>query len=366
MKVLQLVTQMEAGGAQRVAMLLHEALQQHGHSSEVGFLYLKRPTYLQNSGVRVLLHQIPKPWDYLAIAARLWRILTIHKPEVLITHTHYANVLGQIIARFCGVRTRIAVQHNPLSTYPKLASWVDRWMGSTAFYTANVGVSQVVLDSAQHYPSPYTKLLQKIYNGIPSTDGSPADISSTNIPQGNSSLYQRLNIPPGSPLLINVGRLARQKNQATLLEALVHLPTAHLLLVGDGELRSPLQQQVATLGLQSRVHFLGELNSEQVLESLAACHLFVFPSLFEAMPMALIEAMTMGLPIVASDIPALREVLAQAATFVPAQDAQALAQTIQSLLNSPQRLAQMRSRSLERSRVFSTEKMVLAYETLFC
>jgi hypothetical protein len=59
MKIVQIVTQMEAGGAQRVAMLLGEALRERGYESEVWFLYLKRPTYVNFPGVRVLLDHSP-------------------------------------------------------------------------------------------------------------------------------------------------------------------------------------------------------------------------------------------------------------------------------------------------------------------
>lgn len=355
MKVLQIVTQMEAGGAQRVAMLLHEALHQKGYKTEVCFLYLKRPAYVNAPNIRVLLDHPPSAFDYIKISVLLWQLLNSEKPDVLITHTHYANILGQFIGRLCGVSKRITVQHNPSSTYPNVAKWIDRIMGSTAFYTNNVAVSQVVVDSIATYPLVYKKSLCKIYNGIPLIEfvGNRQDIC------------DRWKLPQDAPLLINVGRLARQKNQTILIDALTHLPTTHLLLVGDGELRDSLQQHVAELRLQTRVHFLGELESEAVLTLLFAAHVFVFPSLYEAMPMAVLEAMRAGLPVVASDIPALREVLADAGAFAPLDDAVALAKIIQAILDSPTQLNYLSKRSIERSHIFSIEKMVKSYEVLF-
>ena len=172
-------------------------------------------------------------------------------------------------------------------------------------------------------------------------------------------------LPKSAPLLLNVGRLAHQKNQALLLEALIHLPKAHLLLVGEGELQTSLHKRVAELQLDKRVHFLGELNAGDVQALLAICDVFVFPSWFEAMPMAVIEAMVSGIPIIASDIPALREVLGEAGIFVPPASAKELATAIQAVLDSATLANHLRQRLSERARVFSLQKMVDSYEALF-
>jgi glycosyltransferase involved in cell wall biosynthesis len=98
---------------------------------------------------------------------------------------------------------------------------------------------------------------------------------------------------------------------------------------------------------------------------LAAADVFVFPSLFEAMPMALIEAMNAGMPVVASDIPPLREALGDAGSFAPATNAQALATEITQVLRSPELAQQLRQQAKQRSASFSIETMVNAYEQLF-
>ncbi len=374
MKVLQVVTQMEAGGAQRVAVLLANALRDRGYDSEVCFLYLKRPTYLDDAGISVLLSHPPMlvaqgkallaASSYLKIAFKLRKLLNSYQPDVLITHTHYANVLGQAIARVCKVPTRIAVQHNPVQTYPKAAKVLDWILGSTGFYSANVAVSQAVVDSAKAYPELYRNRVCKIYNGIPAqTSANPAEADVRC--QIAQQICARFGLPQNVPLLINVGRLAQQKNQAVLLEVLRRLPTVHLLLVGEGELREALHQQVNRFGLASRVHFCGELPTIEVLALMSIATVFVFPSRYEAMPMAIVEAMSLGLPIVASNLPALQEVLDDAGLFVPPDNSDAIAQAIQQILNAPELANQLHQRALNRSRVFSIEKMVAAYETLF-
>ena len=354
-KIVQLVTQMEAGGAQRVAMLLGDALRQQGYEAEVWFLYLKRPTYRDLPGVRVLLDHKPSGLDYLKIGIKLQKMLKQHQPDMLITHTHYANIMGQAIARFCSIPRRVAVQHNPVETYPQVARWLDQILGSTNFYTANIAVSQVVVDSVVRYPAKYQKYLQKIHNGIPVLTRQ----------QDLDHVRSRWNLPAQVPLLINVGRLARQKNHQTLIESLKLIPTAHLILIGEGELRADLEQQVAGLQLEQRVHFLGEISSEAVLDLLCIADVFVFPSRYEAMPMALVEAMGLGLPIVGGDIPAMREVLSDAGILVPSENAAAIASAVQRILDNPELASNLRQSSLQRSTLFSVEKMVASYERLF-
>lgn len=355
MKIVQLVTQMEAGGAQRVALLLTEALRNQGHEVEVWFLYLKRPTYTGLPGVKVLLEQTPSKFDYVRIAYKLWHWLRSHQPDVLITHTHYANVLGQFVASLCSVPRRIAVQHNPLFTYPKVAAWADWILGTMAFYSGNVAVSQTVVDSACKYPTSYRTKLTKIYNGI----------SSLETKNSSKEVRAYWGLPENAPLLINVGRLAHQKNQVILCESLLRIPEAHLLLVGEGELRASLQKKVVELQLDERVHFLGELKSQDVSALLCVSDVFVFPSLYEAMPMAVIEAMSAGLPVVASNIPAMREVLGDAGIFVSLDSAEEIASTVRQILDSSELASHMRQSSLERSRLFSLQTMVNSYEAIF-
>ena len=355
MKIVQLVTQMEAGGAQRVAMLLGDALRQQGYDAEVWFLYLKRPTYQDVPGVRVLLDRKPSVLDYVKIGIKLQKMLNQHQPDMLITHTHYANIMGQVIGRFCGVPRRVAVQHNPVETYPQIAMWLDKILGSTDFYTANIAVSQVVVDSVVKHPAKYQKGLQKIYNGIPTLTRQ----------HSLDKVRSRWNLPAQVPLLINVGRLARQKNHRTLIESLQSIPIAHLILIGEGELRAELEQQVARLDLGQRVHFLGEVKSADVLDLLCIADVFVFPSLFEAMPMALVEAMGLGLPIVGGDIPAMREVLSDAGLLVPSENAAEIASAVRRVLEDRELADRLRQSSLQRSALFSVEKMVGSYEKLF-
>lgn len=353
MRILQIVTQQMVGGVPLVAIFLAEELRKKGHELEVWFLYVKHPAYTEFPGVKVILDRQPSKWDYVKIIVKLWNLIRSYKPDALITHSHYANVLGQFAARIWGVPKRVAVQHNPLSTYPKIARWADKWLGALGFYSANVCVSQTVIDSATEHPAAYKSKLRRIYNGMPLLTSEPS-----------TEIRASWNLPENAPLLLNVGRLAQQKNQGVLLEVLQYLPDAHLVLVGEGELRTRLQQQVTELKIEERVHFLGELQPHDVWGLFCVANIFVFPSLYEGMPLALIEAMRAGLPIVASDVPVMREVLKDVGIYIPLNNATLLAEAVQKILNSPDLANQMSQRSLERSQQYSLQQMIDAYESL--
>lgn len=113
------------------------------------------------------------------------------------------------------------------------------------------------------------------------------------------------------PVLVNVARLSPVKGQKELLEAMPHIlkrfPDAQLLLAGDGPLLDELTRLRDNLGLQKHVHLLGR--RDDIAALLAASDIFVFSSYYEGLPGAVIEAMAAGKPVVAFDIPPLREVV---------------------------------------------------------
>ncbi len=354
MKIVQLVTQAEAGGAQRVAYLLAQEFQRRGYDSKLWFLYRKRAAYDGLSMVRSLWPERPGLFDQFRIAGRLVSEIRRERPDIVITHTHYANVMGQCAARLCGISKRIAVHHNPLDTYPGVARLADFLLCATGAYTNIVAVSDTVSRSLDRYPQRFLRTLQRIYNGVP-----PAPRSAF-----TADLRNRWELPAEKPLLLNIGRLARQKNQQVLLGALARMPQVHLALVGDGELRQFLSQRAEELGVRNRVHFLGELDSAEIPLLLTAADIFVFPSLYEAMPLALVEAMRAGIPIVASDIPAHREILAEGGVLTQPDPAE-FALAVGALIGNVEERARLAAIARSRAELFTVEKMVYGYERLF-
>lgn len=183
-------------------------------------------------------------------------------------------------------------------------------------------------------------------------------------PQRRRAVRERLGLPHDIPLVLNVGRQEFQKGQAVLLHAASVLtrehPDAVVLVAGRaGNASRELRRLHERLALGDRVRFLG--HRDDVPDLLAAADVFAFPSLFEGLGGAVIEAMGLGVPVVASDLPALREVVEErrSGMMVPPGDARALVWGILRLLDDRESAQRMgtRARSVFLER-FTLEQVV--------
>jgi glycosyltransferase involved in cell wall biosynthesis len=353
MKIVQIVSQMEAGGAQKVASLLTEGLRRRGHDASLWFLYKKRLAYPLNDHVECMKDERPDPAGWMQLAMKLWLRFRQEEPQVVVAHTHSANVFAAPIADLAGVPVRIAVHHNPVETYSPTARVADEIAFTAGCYSAMVAVSGGVRQSFARHDALYQSRLHRIYNGICPTTG-PDNIHVRN-------LYR---IPDEHAILTNVGRLATQKNQMMLLDILPRLPNTTLLLVGEGEMRAELRRFACSRKVEHRVRFTGELAETHVAAILEQSDLFLLPSLYESFCLAAVEAMGHALPVIASDLPCLREVLGSTQLFFPLNDRDALTAMVLRLLQTPEERATMSAGGQLRAREFNVERMVGEYECL--
>jgi glycosyltransferase involved in cell wall biosynthesis len=163
-------------------------------------------------------------------------------------------------------------------------------------------------------------------------------------------------LPAGErPLVGNVARLAPQKDHRTLIAAARLVPEADFVVAGDGPLRADLEQ----LAAGTRLRFLGA--RDDVPELLASFGVFAFPSLFEGLCLAVIEAQAAGVPVVATPVGGIRETVVDGETglLVPTGDPPALAAAIRRLLEDRVAAEAMAAEAKRRVRErFSIERMV--------
>ncbi|HBE68360.1 MAG TPA: hypothetical protein DDW52_09455 [Planctomycetaceae bacterium] len=108
--------------------------------------------------------------------------------------------------------------------------------------------------------------------------------------------------------LLNVGRLVPAKNQAWLVQLMTELPDYSLHIVGDGELRNELESLAGKIGVVDRIHFWGMVSRQRVRDLMEEASIFVSSSVREGMPVAVLEALSVGLPVVLSDIAPHQEI----------------------------------------------------------
>ena len=356
------VTKLDQGGSIDVANQVARELGKRGHQVQIWFLYAARPDLIANypPDTRVMLPSLPRgPTDYLRIVAGLRKALREFKPDAVHGVMPLANVLGLGAAALAGIRARVASHHVPSSTIGSAIRLLDRLAGSVGIYTANIAVSAAVRDSFARHGGRYRRITRVVPNGV-------EDRSS---PLPPNEARARLGLPIGVPLVGTIGRLAAQKNQAFLLELMPLLPGVHLAIAGSGELEPDLKRRTAELGLEQRVHFLGHVGAGQVEELLRALDLFLFPSLFEGMPLAMMEAMSAGAAIVASDIPPNRETASgkdgtPVVALLGIESHGQWAETVKRLLADDPERARMGAEARRQAQEFSVDRMISSYERL--
>ncbi len=157
-----------------------------------------------------------------------------------------------------------------------------------------------------------------------------------------------LGLDVGSPLCLSMGRLAAEKNQAFLLHAfcrvLRELPTARLVLVGDGDDRARLTRLADDLGIRPEVCFVGAVSHERIGDYTSAADLFLFPSTSETQGLAALEALAGGLPVIAVASEAAADLLAdRTAGVLCPEDPDAFAASVLTLWATPERRRAMAS-----------------------
>ena len=155
----------------------------------------------------------------------------------------------------------------------------------------------------------------------------------------NSSAYSYRDPKPDASRILSVARLAPEKGFRYLLEAFnvaaKENPTIQLRLAGDGPMRSELEEQARLLGISERVVFLGSATEAEVRSELAAADIFVLPSLAEGLPVSLMEAMSVGVPVIATNVAAVGELIGDGCSgrLVPPTDVGSLERALIELID---------------------------------
>ncbi len=183
--------------------------------------------------------------------------------------------------------------------------------------------------------------------------------------EGIEARRRALDLPMDEPLVLMVAEFIPRKRHEDALSAFSAVWSgAHLLLVGKGPLEDEMRQQAASMGLGRRVHFLGYRDDVPAL--MAISQLLLLPSLQEGLPMAVIEAMAMGVPVIGTDIRGTRDLLGQGAgVLVPTRSPAALAHAMNALLADRQHRDLLRSNARERVQNYALEPLLHKHEELY-
>lgn len=180
-------------------------------------------------------------------------------------------------------------------------------------------------------------------------------------------IRNKLGIPESKIILMSVGELTKRKNHMVMIEALARLKEYDILYVicGDGPLKAQLRAKAEELGVRDRLKLLGF--RKDIAELHKAADIFVFPSLQEGLPVALMEAMASGLPIVASKIRGNEDLINnnQGGYLVNPTDSEQVAKAIEKMIQNPKKREKMEKRNLEIITKYGQETVLQKMDEFF-
>lgn len=279
---------------------------------------------LRAQGVRVVGLERRSRFDLLAWRP-LTRLLRGERTDVIHGHLFGSNLWATVLGRLCRVPVVIAHEHMWAYSGGRLRPFLDRWV-IARFSDAFIAVSE------------QGRRQMVAVEGIPERDIVVIPNGVEPPPPGDGDgLRAELGIPAAAPLIGSVGHLRPEKAFEVLVDAAARLGReVHLLIAGEGPERERLELLATTLGIEDRVHLPGARSDIGAV--LAALDVAVCCSDFEGGPLSVMEYMGASLPIVATDVGGIPELIGDGETglLAPARDPAALAAAIGRLLGDPE------------------------------
>lgn len=344
-RILFLVDTLEVGGAEQSLLASVAHLDRGRFEPIVCSVYagetLKEK--FQAAGVRVVPMGIDGKYRFATAIRRVVRLIRRENPDLIHTVLFRAGQVGRIagaITRTPVVSsfTNVPYDRERFVDNPKLSRFRLACLRlldalTARFVTRFHSVSEAVRDSNCRH----LRVRPEKVTVIPRGRSIAQFVESGAF--ASDKLKESLGADTAHPVVLNVGRLIPQKGQQYLIRAMPTVlrtyPNAKLLIAGEGRLRDQLEQEIRRLELTGMAAILGRRTDIDALLGIA--HVFVFPSLYEGLPGALIEAMLAACPIIASDIVMHRELIEHGETglLIPPNDPAAVADGILSLANDP-------------------------------
>ena len=280
------------------------------------------------------------PWDDVRAIREMTDHLTRGNFDLVHTHAAKAGAVGRIAARRAGVPTLVHTLHGfPFNEFQSpftraLLRTIERRLGRITDYFVTDG-TMVAADAIRlriAHPERVRSLVSPVDAGIPKTS-----------PAARSAARRLLGLPDDAKVIATAARLVRQKGPLDMVKAVAELRRRDVYMVwlGDGSLRADTERLIERKGLGDRFLLLGD--RDDVPDLLPAFDVFAMSSLWEGLPCAVIEAMTCGIPVVATSVNSVPEIVISGKTGLLARpgDPASLHRALAYMLDHPAEAARM-------------------------
>lgn len=375
-KVLHIITRLDKGGSAENTFLTVKGLDKKRYdvtlmSGPVQDPSQERRTQVEECGIPfihipVLVRNINVVFDAIALF-KIWRFLAKEKFDVVHTHTSKAGLLGRFAARLAGAPLVVHTPHGhvffgyfgPLKTkifilLEKLANrMADRIVALTHREKA---------DYISYRTCPEEKIAV-IHSGVELNQFQESTLAE------KTKLKKEIGLPENSIVVGTVGRLVPVKGPGFLIMASLAIlprhPHTYFLFAGDGPLKDNLQKRASETGEEKNIVFLGW--RDDIAHILSIFDIFCLPSLNEGMGRVLVEAMAHGIPIVASDVGGIPDLVTHGKNgfLVPPKNPWELAKYIQILIEDEEKRKKMGEAGKKMAQRFSHENMVKKIAELY-
>jgi glycosyltransferase involved in cell wall biosynthesis len=363
-KILYVITAAEFGGASLHVLQLMEHMAKQGH--EVGLVAAPESRLMEKAkalGVKIFSNphfvRPIRPWKDFRALWPVFQAIRAFDPDIVHAHSTKAGYAARFACAILRKRV-IFTAHGWAFTEGrglmarKLLALAERLAAKITLKI--ICVSRHDRELALQWKVARPEQLVVIHNGIDPEPFLEAD---------GASLRKELELHD-EPVLTFVGRLAPPKDPLTLIDAVKRLSKGILLVVGGGELRSQVESHITENHLEKRVKLLGQRSDiPQILE---ASDVFVLSSRWEGLPYTIIEAMMAGLPVVATKVGGVPELVENGVTgfLVPPKDPETLAQALQKLIEDPELRKRMGRAGREKAlREFTLDRMLHETERVY-
>jgi len=366
-KVVHVITRLTLGGSTENTVLSVTSLAGAGHDcllvagaeqSEPAVVGAARARGCRVELMRSLVRQ-PSPIRDVRALVGLVRLFRRERPDLVHTHTSKAGFLGRVAARLAGVPRVVHTPHGHVfygGYYgPALTAafvWLERL---TARWT-----DRIVVLTERGAEEHLARGIGRPQQYVPIPSGVDTGALRARAPAREAARV-RLGLSPAAPIVAGIGRLVPIKGFDVLVASLpkvrARVPAASVLLVGDGPERRALEARARALGVSAHVCVTGA--REDVVPYVVAADVVAAPSRNEGMGRVLVEALALGVPVVATRVGGIPSVLdgGRYGVLVPPDDPAALADALIELLSDPVRRAELGQAGRARAEEFTVEVM---------